>query len=233
MQRPLRDPALVHDADPGVLTSQSGSLSGLVAQVHPTAAAGLAALDGPLRPMSPAGLAGPADWSGRTGRGVRITPAGGAGPVSPAGLAVIARAVAAAPALWRHLVRFQAGRRFYHRLDYGRADASYEVWLLSWLPGQQTGFHDHGDASGAFAVAEGELLERTARVGQTAIAGRRVATGLVRSFGRSYLHDVQNVAAAPAISVHAYSPPLTIMRRYEMTPSGLALTGRETAGAGW
>jgi hypothetical protein len=230
MQRSLRDPVLAHDTDLSVLTSHSAALPGLVAPVHPTAAAGLA---GSLGPMSPAGLAGPADWSGRTGRGVRITPAGPADPVSPAGLAVIARAVAAAPALWRHLVRFQAGRRWYHRLDYGRADASYEVWLLSWLPGQQTGFHDHGDASGAFAVADGELLERTARVGQTAASGRRVATGLVRSFGRSYLHDVQNVAAAPAVSVHAYSPPLTLMRRYAMTASGLALTGREAAGGGW
>jgi hypothetical protein len=224
MQRSLRHPAAARDAGLAVLTSPS-ALPSLVPPARP-------ATDPDPR-ADPSGLAGLAGWDGRAGRSVRITPAGGAGPVSPAGLAVIVRAVAAAPALWGHLVRFQSGQRWYHRLDYGRPDASYEVWLLSWLPGQQTGFHDHGDAAGAFAVAEGELLERTARIGETVVAARRVRAGLVRSFGRDYLHDVQNVSARPAVSVHAYSPPLSLMRRYEMTPSGLALTGREAAGVGW
>jgi hypothetical protein len=31
------------------------------------------------------------------------------------------------------------------------------------------------------------------------------------------VHDVLNTAAGPAISVHAYPPPLTAMRRYELT----------------
>ena len=151
-------------------------------------------------------------------------------PISPVGLGAIVRSIASAPGQWGHRVRFSAGHRWYCRLE---ESARYEVWLLSWLPGQQTGFHDHGEACGAFAVAEGELLESTARAGETAIASRVVKAGVRRSFGPAYLHDVRNSSGQPAVSVHAYSPPLSMMRRYEMTASGLALAATETAEADW
>jgi predicted metal-dependent enzyme (double-stranded beta helix superfamily) len=142
-------------------------------------------------------------------------------------------AIAASPARWRPLVQFRAGRRWYYRLDPSDPDPAYELWLLSWLPGQRTGFHDHGDAAGAFAVAGGELLESTARAGRRAVASRSLATGAVRSFGPACLHEVRNAGDRPAVSVHAYSPALSLMRRYEMTGSGLVLAGTESAGDGW
>ena len=49
-------------------------------------------------------------------------------------------------------------------------------------------------------------------------------------FGGQHLHDVSNASAAPAVSVHAYSPPLSAMRRYEMTDSGLALDAHRAGG---
>src|SRR5258708_14458751 len=76
---------------------------------------------------------------------------------SPARLGQIAGAVAAQPDRWRDVLRFDAVRRWYVRLEL--AD-DYEVWLLTWLPGQSTGFHDHGNAAGAFAVARGPASER-------------------------------------------------------------------------
>jgi hypothetical protein len=151
--------------------------------------------------------------------------------LSPAQLASVVGTIAASPALWRPLVQFRAGRRWFHRLEH--SDPAYELWLLSWLPGQQTGFHDHGDASGAFAVADGDLLESTARPGRREVASRSLAAGAVRSFGSAYLHDVRNASDRPAVSVHAYSPALSLMRRYEMTASGLVLTGTETEEDGW
>ena len=36
--------------------------------------------------------------------------------------------------------------------------------------------------------------------------------------------------AEPAITVHALPPPLTVMRRYELTESGLVRTATEHAG---
>ena len=154
-------------------------------------------------------------------------------PLSPARLARVAGAIAASPALWRPLVRFRAERRWYCRLDQPGPGPACELWLLSWLPGQQTGFHDHGDAAGAFAVADGELLERTARAGRREVGSRLLGPGSVRSFGPAYLHDVGSAGDRPAVSVHAYSPALSLMRRYEMTGSGLVLAGAESAASGW
>ena len=60
---------------------------------------------------------------------------------------------------WLSPVRYDLNRGWYQRLT---CDDDHEVWLLSWLPGQRTGFHDHGESAGAFTVARGALRERTA-----------------------------------------------------------------------
>ncbi len=149
---------------------------------------------------------------------------------SPAELGQLASAAAAIPGRWRAALQFGRDRRWYDRLEL--AD-DYEIWLISWLPGQETGFHDHGDANGAFAVAQGELRERTAAVGRPGVSSRVLRAGEFRSFGRRHAHDVGNVSAAPAVSVHAYSPPLTLMRRYRLAGCGLVLTSTEAAGQSW
>ena len=131
---------------------------------------------------------------------------------------------------WPSLVTFGATRRWYRRLD---LTESYEVWLLTWLTGQHTGFHDHGEAAGAFTVVQGELQETLARPGSRAVRRRASSQGSVRTFGARHLHDVSNVASTPAVSVHAYSPPLTAMRRYQMETSGLALVGTDIAELDW
>lgn len=153
-----------------------------------------------------------------------------AAALSPARLGQMVAGIAASPGDWSELVRFDPAHRWYHRLDL--AD-DYEVWLLCWLPGQETGFHDHGDAAGAFAVAHGVLRERSAAAGGRQVVRRDVPAGGVRSFGHQHVHDVRNAAVTPAISIHAYSPPLTAMRRYDMTPSGLVQTATQNAEQGW
>jgi mannose-6-phosphate isomerase-like protein (cupin superfamily) len=127
-------------------------------------------------------------------------------------LAEIARSVAERPEEWLHRVRLSADGRWYERLH---ADDDHEVWLISWLPGQATGFHDHGESEGAFTVVLGSLEEREPGDGRT------VGIGESWAFGRDYIHDVRNASGAPAVSVHVYSPPLSSMRRYEETGDGL------------
>jgi len=163
------------------------------------------------------------------------TPAGSqpglnAARLSPARLGLLVQQVAAAEHTWRPIVRFTAGHRWFRRL--ALAD-DYEIWLLSWLPGQHTGFHDHGEARGAFAVAEGELQEALARPGSSHVEFRRARAGSVTRFGAQHLHDAGNASSVPAVSVHAYSPPLTAMRRYQMTAAGLALVRTDRAELDW
>jgi predicted metal-dependent enzyme (double-stranded beta helix superfamily) len=142
----------------------------------------------------------------------------------------IAGAVAARPDYWAGLARFDAGRRWYQRLELA---GDHELWLLTWLPGQGTGLHDHGSAAGAFAVAQGRVRELAVAGPDGQVRYRTVAQGGIRSFGAQHVHDVVNAFAEPAITVHVYSPPLTAMRRYELTESGLVQTGTERAERDW
>jgi predicted metal-dependent enzyme (double-stranded beta helix superfamily) len=151
-------------------------------------------------------------------------------PVSPLELAQLVSVVASQPARWHPTVRFDPARRWFAQLE---LTTDLEVWLLSWLPGQGTGFHDHGAAVGAFTVAQGELTERTVPAGRVTAARRVLVAGQARPFGPEHVHDVVNTSAAPAVSVHAYSPPLTAMRRFELTAGGLVHTSTDSAEAGW
>src|ERR1700692_2099082 len=114
---------------------------------------------------------------------------------------------------WMNKVQLRAEGRWYERQYHG---PDYDIWVISWLPGQSTGFHDHGASSGAFVVAAGCLEEH--RPGERT---RVIHPGKPRSFGPDYAHDVRNVSLAPAISIHAYSPPLSDMNEYELDGSRL------------
>ena len=159
-----------------------------------------------------------------------VPPGPAAARVSPARLGQIAGGLAARLDDWSDVVRFDPGRRWYRRV--ALAD-DHEVWLLTWLPGQGTGFHDHGLAAGAFAVARGQLREQIAAGPVQQVRQRTVRAGGVRAFGSLHVHDVANVSGEPAVSVHAYSPPLTAMRRYDLTPAGLVHMATESAEQGW
>ena len=128
-------------------------------------------------------------------------------PRSPRELAVIVTAFASTSG-WMEKVRLRTDQRWYERLQDG---PDYDVWLISWLPGQSTGFHDHGASSGAFVVVSG-LLEEHCADGSI----HDVRAGSPRAFGSGYAHDVRNFSFAPAISIHAYSPPLTEMNEYDL-----------------
>ena len=128
-------------------------------------------------------------------------------PRTPQELADIVQVVASSRQ-WLDRVRLRADRRWYERLYHGPA---FDVWLISWMPGQSTGFHDHGASSGAFFVTTGTLEEH--RPGERS---RVISAGDFRAFGPDYPHDVRNASRAPSISIHAYSPPLTEMNEYEL-----------------
>lgn len=120
---------------------------------------------------------------------------------------------------WMDGVRLRAEHRWYERLYQG---SDHDIWVISWLPRQSTGLHDHGGSSGAFVVATG-ILEEFRPDGQTLA----IHAGKPRAFGPNYAHDVRNVSLAPAVSIHAYSPPLTDMNEYEL--DGSRLVPRERA----
>lgn len=126
----------------------------------------------------------------------------GSHPSTVAGFAGLARSIAADRDRWAPLVRYDTTTRWYHRLQTG---PGYEVWLLSWVPGQGSGSHDHGPSSGVLTVLEGELTEHTAR------GTRSLDSGAQRVFAPGYVHEVVNDSLEPAVSLHVYFPGLTEM----------------------
>ncbi|MFJ9434528.1 cysteine dioxygenase [Streptomyces sp. NPDC101490] len=111
-----------------------------------------------------------------------------------------------------------------------------EAWLIGWPPGTGTGWHDHAESLGAFATAHGTLTENALAVRLPATGWKtlELADGLDRSrhlpegggraFGRHHVHEVLNESSdTHAVSVHAYYPPLPLIRRFSRTGAVLRL----------
>jgi predicted metal-dependent enzyme (double-stranded beta helix superfamily) len=123
----------------------------------------------------------------------------------------IARGIADAVPLWSAVVRHDPDGRLPVRL---LATDRYEVWVIGWTTGQNVRLHDHGDAAGAFVVADGELTE-VLPTGEGGAVERTLSSGRLRHLAVGMVHDVVNRAEARATSVHVYSPPIATMTYYD------------------
>ena len=94
-----------------------------------------------------------------------------------------------------------------------------EVWLIHWEPGHDTGFHDHERSGGTVMVVSGAVREDRLVVGGPA-STRIVRAGESFSFEPADIHRVVHVEGSPAVTIHAYSPPLHAMGAYEVTDEG-------------
>jgi hypothetical protein len=144
----------------------------------------------------------------------------------------IAQRFSTAAAEWPIAPRFDPVERWYHRLAV--AD-DYEVWLLTWMPGQGTEIHDHGGSAGAFHVHAGTIAEDTVSVhgGTPRVVSRELGEGASRRFGSHHIHRIENRSSRPAVSVHVYGPALTSMTKYRLGPDRLEVRTVERAGAQW
>ena len=124
--------------------------------------------------------------------------------------------LAADPSSWIHLARHDPAQRVFECL---RLDDEVEIWMICWMPGHDTGFHDHDLSSGAVAVAHGSVVEERLRLGG-APAVRRYVPGDVFDFSPVDIHRVTHAGSTPATTLHAYSPPLRRMGAYLVEPGG-------------
>jgi hypothetical protein len=132
-------------------------------------------------------------------------------------LATLVCELADNPRLWQSQVRFGTDERWWTRL---RGDDVVDIWLLTWVLDTGTDLHDHGASAGAFVVVGGELEEVRPTEQTTDLVATRLAAGAVRRVERGAVHDVRCPSRLPAISIHAYSPPLREMTFYAPTDSG-------------
>jgi predicted metal-dependent enzyme (double-stranded beta helix superfamily) len=137
--------------------------------------------------------------------------------------------------LWQSRVQFAYDTRYSVRIA---STDDYEAWLLTWLPGQSTGLHDHGGSAGAFVVLDGVVDEASLGPARGrspgALVHRTLGPGRVRAFGESYVHDVINTGQVPAVSLHVYAPALETMRHFVLDGLGRPqVVSLERSGADW
>jgi predicted metal-dependent enzyme (double-stranded beta helix superfamily) len=124
--------------------------------------------------------------------------------------------LAAEPRRWRSLVRDHGAARQFEQLW---RDDHVDVWVISWANGGDTGFHDHDVSCGAVAVVQGEVVEERLVLGGSPWRVRHRA-GQTFDFDAAHVHRMRHESDAPAVSIHAYSPPLWRMGSYAVGSDG-------------
>jgi len=134
-------------------------------------------------------------------------------------LRAVASQLAAQPQRWAAHVHHDPAQRTYEQL---LRDAHLDVWLICWSEDHDTGYHDHDLSAGAVAVIAGAVREERLALGRPASApiARTVRAGSSFDFGASDIHRVLHAGAEPAVTIHAYSPPLVRMGAYVIEPDG-------------
>jgi quercetin dioxygenase-like cupin family protein len=126
--------------------------------------------------------------------------------------------VAADPDWWTERLDTSGAERTYAELHRGE---HLDVWAICWRPDNDTGWHDHDTSSGAVHVVEGELTESVLRIGG-AEAFNTYAAGSAFAFAPTHIHRL-TCEHGLAVSIHAYSPPLSRLGQYTVDEAGVLL----------
>jgi len=129
----------------------------------------------------------------------------------------VARALAERRDIWEPLVHADPAHRCYE-LVY--EDDRMDAWILSWMPGQGTGFHDHYISSVGLCVASGIVREDLLVYG-AGPQSRELRPGDARQGGPGYIHRVSHHDGLPAVTVHVYSPRLDWVGQYRLAEDGV------------
>jgi quercetin dioxygenase-like cupin family protein len=117
---------------------------------------------------------------------------------------------------WQHRVRHTNDARVYEQIW---DDERVNAWMICWSEDQDTGFHDHDESGAAIAVMSGQVREERLRLGGPTT--RQVfGPGSTITIPPVAIHRVLHGGAAPAVTIHAYSPPLVRTGVYRVGATG-------------
>lgn len=124
--------------------------------------------------------------------------------------------LAASPERWQHAVRHASDVRVYEQIW---DDEDVNAWVICWSQDQDTGFHDHDVSAAAIAVIDGQVREDRLRLDQPP-RSRTVGPGSIFTVPATAIHRVLHAGDRPAVTLHAYSPPLVRTGAYRIGPDG-------------
>jgi mannose-6-phosphate isomerase-like protein (cupin superfamily) len=136
--------------------------------------------------------------------------------LAPAQLERFVARLASTPELWRYAVRHADDVRVYEQIW---DDENVNAWVICWSEDQDTGFHDHDESSAAIAVIEGQVREDRLRL-DGATSSRNFGPGQIFTVPAVAIHRVLHAGDTPAVTLHAYSPPLVRTGAYRIGPEG-------------
>lgn len=122
----------------------------------------------------------------------------------------------ATPDRWAHLVRHSGDVRVYEQIW---DDDDVNAWIICWSEDQDTGFHDHDDATAAITVVSGRVREDRLTLGGGP-RSRELGPGETFIVAPTAIHRVLHAGDGPAVTIHAYSPPLRRTGAYRVGPDG-------------
>ena len=130
-----------------------------------------------------------------------------------------AAGLAASPQRWEHLVRHADDIRVYEQIW---DDEDVNAWLICWSEDQDTGFHDHDDSAAAISVVSGRVREDRLTLGGRP-QSRELGQGTTFTVAPVAIHRVLHAGGEPAVTIHAYSPPLRRQGAYSLDAGGALL----------
>jgi quercetin dioxygenase-like cupin family protein len=120
------------------------------------------------------------------------------------------------PELWVHRVRHAEDMRVYEQIWNAE---SVNAWVICWSEDQDTGFHDHDESTAAIAVISGHVREDRLRLGGRP-RRRTLGPGETFTVPPVAIHRVLHAGSGPAVTIHAYSPPLVRSGAYRIDAAG-------------
>lgn len=96
----------------------------------------------------------------------------------------------------------------------------YEVLVMTWLPGQGSGAHDHAGSVSAFKILRGTAHETTFALAADSLVDptgtRELYEGEVGLDAGEVIHAVRNDGSRkePLVSIHVYAPPMPELRKF-------------------
>jgi quercetin dioxygenase-like cupin family protein len=121
------------------------------------------------------------------------------------------------PERWAHVLDGDAEERVYELIW---DDEDVNAWVIVWNEDSDTGFHDHDVSAAGITVIAGTVREDRLSLGGLPRV-RLFSGGDTFTVEPTAIHRVLHAGDGPAVTIHAYSPPLRRMGAYRVDDDGV------------